>query len=197
MRSFRLTTVLWAFALLAAAMATFGAWGILATVFVLVFWLTLVPRKKYVFGELLFFGSVVGMIAGLVLPAMRTPPDATRQALCAQTLLNVTVDLVIDALEQHGLAAERNTGVGKPAAGFGHLRRDLVGVREVQAHPERVVAAQHLRERWGDAHRLHHRLLRADADELEVWDRARFDEYERTQGDALPTLFEKLSALGV
>ena len=31
----------------------------------------------------------------------------------------------------------------------------------------------------------------------EVWDRARFDEYERTQGDALPTLFEKLSALGV
>jgi transcriptional regulator MraZ len=32
---------------------------------------------------------------------------------------------------------------------------------------------------------------------FEVWDRARFDEYERTQGDALPTLFEKLSALGV
>jgi MraZ protein len=32
---------------------------------------------------------------------------------------------------------------------------------------------------------------------FEVWDRARFDEYERTQGDSLPTLFEKLSALGV
>ncbi|HEU5320779.1 MAG TPA: division/cell wall cluster transcriptional repressor MraZ [Methylomirabilota bacterium] len=32
---------------------------------------------------------------------------------------------------------------------------------------------------------------------FEVWDRQRFDEYERTQGDALPTLFEKLSALGV
>jgi len=32
---------------------------------------------------------------------------------------------------------------------------------------------------------------------FEVWDRARFEEYERTQGDALPTLFEKLSALGV
>ena len=32
---------------------------------------------------------------------------------------------------------------------------------------------------------------------FEVWDRQRFDEYERTQGDALPTLFEKLAALGV
>ena len=32
---------------------------------------------------------------------------------------------------------------------------------------------------------------------FEVWDRQRFDEYERTQGDSLPTLFEKLAALGV
>jgi MraZ protein len=32
---------------------------------------------------------------------------------------------------------------------------------------------------------------------FEVWDRARFEEYERTHGDSLPTLFEKLSALGV
>jgi|ERR687891_2084518 MraZ protein len=32
---------------------------------------------------------------------------------------------------------------------------------------------------------------------FEVWDRARFEEYERTQGDTLPTLFEKLSAYGV
>ena len=32
---------------------------------------------------------------------------------------------------------------------------------------------------------------------FEVWDRKRFEEYERTQGDLLPTLFEKLAALGV
>jgi MraZ protein len=32
---------------------------------------------------------------------------------------------------------------------------------------------------------------------FEVWDRSRFDEYERTQGDSLPTLFEKLSTFGV
>ncbi len=32
---------------------------------------------------------------------------------------------------------------------------------------------------------------------FEVWDRQRFEEYERTEGDSLPTLFEKLSAYGV
>jgi len=32
---------------------------------------------------------------------------------------------------------------------------------------------------------------------FEVWDRQRFDEYERMQGDVLPTLFEKLATLGV
>jgi MraZ protein len=32
---------------------------------------------------------------------------------------------------------------------------------------------------------------------FEVWDRARFDEYERTNGEGLPSLFERLSRLGV
>jgi MraZ protein len=32
---------------------------------------------------------------------------------------------------------------------------------------------------------------------FEVWDRQRFEEYERINGDSLPTLFEKLSAFGV
>lgn len=32
---------------------------------------------------------------------------------------------------------------------------------------------------------------------FEVWDRSRFDEYERTNGDGLPSLFERLSQLGV
>ena len=33
--------------------------------------------------------------------------------------------------------------------------------------------------------------------QFEVWDRGRFEEYERTHGDALPTLFDKLSGYGV
>jgi MraZ protein len=32
---------------------------------------------------------------------------------------------------------------------------------------------------------------------FEIWDRPRFEEYERTNGDALPAGFERLSQLGV
>ncbi|HEY3065291.1 MAG TPA: division/cell wall cluster transcriptional repressor MraZ [Methylomirabilota bacterium] len=33
--------------------------------------------------------------------------------------------------------------------------------------------------------------------QFEVWDRNRFEEYERTRQDRLPSLFDKLSSLGV
>jgi MraZ protein len=32
---------------------------------------------------------------------------------------------------------------------------------------------------------------------FEVWDRTRFEEYERTNGEGLPSVFERLSRLGV
>src|SRR6266705_443151 len=32
--------------------------------------------------------------------------------------------------------------------------------------------------------------------QFEVWDRSRFDEYERTRQERLPSLFERLSSLG-
>lgn len=32
---------------------------------------------------------------------------------------------------------------------------------------------------------------------FEIWDRRRFEEYERTNGDGLPSLFERASQLGV
>jgi hypothetical protein len=32
---------------------------------------------------------------------------------------------------------------------------------------------------------------------FEVWDRMRFEEYERTRGDSLPSLFSKLATYGV
>ena len=55
-------------------------------------------------------------------------------------------DIVVDALEQHGLAAERDAGIGQPRRGFGDLRRQLVGMGEVHAHPERMMLAQHPRQ---------------------------------------------------
>ena len=32
---------------------------------------------------------------------------------------------------------------------------------------------------------------------FEIWDRTRFEEYERTRADRLPTLFDRLSGLGI
>jgi hypothetical protein len=65
-------------------------------------------------------------------------PHADLQELVEQ--LPERRDVVVDAFQEHGLAAERDAGVGKPAAGLGDFGRDLVGMREVQAHPHRVVA---------------------------------------------------------
>ena len=40
-------------------------------------------------------------------------------------------------------------------------------------------------------------LLGGGLRHFEVWDRQRFDEYERTRSDRLPSLFERLANLGV
>lgn len=40
-------------------------------------------------------------------------------------------------------------------------------------------------------------LLGGGLRHFEVWDRQRFEEYERTRDNRLPTLFEKLASLGV
>ncbi len=73
------------------------------------------------------------------------------------------IHVVVDALHEHRLAAERNTGVGKAAARLRHFRRELIGMREMQAHPQRMVTTQHSSQGRRNPHRLHHRLLGADA----------------------------------
>jgi len=40
-------------------------------------------------------------------------------------------------------------------------------------------------------------LVGIGRDFFEIWDRARFEEYERTNSDGLPSSFERLSQLGV
>ena len=52
------------------------------------------------------------------------------------------------------------------------LRGDLVGVVEVEVHPQRVVARQHLAELVVDALRQEDRHARADAHDLDVRDLA-------------------------
>ena len=84
--------------------------------------------------------------------------------------------VVVHALEQHGLRAERNAGVGQPGTGLGRFRRALVRMDEVQAHPDRMVPPQHAAQLARDPLRQHGRHLRADADELDVRNRPQLAE---------------------
>ena len=53
--------------------------------------------------------------------------------------LALDVDAVVDPRQQHRLVAQRDAGPGQPVAGFGQLAADLVGVVDVDVHPQRVV----------------------------------------------------------
>ena len=90
------------------------------------------------------------------------------------------VGVVVHALEQDRLRAQRDASVRQQAARLLRFVAAFVGVQEVQAHPERVVLAQHARELGRDALRQNGRDLCAEADDLNVRDGAevRKDEFD-------------------
>ncbi len=76
---------------------------------------------------------------------------------------------IVDALEQHRLAAERDAAVGQQVGGLRHLRRQLARVAEVDRQPDPVLA-QHRHQLGRDALRQEAGDAGADAQELEVRD---------------------------
>ena len=74
--------------------------------------------------------------------------------------------------EQHRLVAQRDAGAAQLVAGAGELGRDLVGVVDVDVHPQRVVLGEHLAQLVVDPLRQEHRHARADPDDLDVRDLA-------------------------
>ena len=86
-------------------------------------------------------------------------------------------DLVVDAGEQHGLRAQRDAAVGEQGAGAVGFRGAFVRVGEVQAHHQRMVAAQHAHQRGRDPLGQHRRHLGADADDLHVGDHSQPGEH--------------------
>ena len=74
--------------------------------------------------------------------------------------------------QQHGLVAQRDPGAAQHVAGARELGRDLVGVVDVDVHPQRVVLGEHLAELLVDPLRQEHRHARADPDDLDVRDLA-------------------------
>ena len=86
--------------------------------------------------------------------------------------LALDVDAVVDAGEQHRLVAQRNAGATEGVAGARELGRDLVGVVDVDVHPQRVVLGEHLAQLLVDPLRQEHRHPGADPDDLDVGDLA-------------------------
>ena len=99
-------------------------------------------------------------------------------AVLHQLVVQVHDDVraVIDAGEQHGLAAEGDARVRQPRQRLFHFRRDLVRVVEVDVHPYGMVFRQHRRQLRGDALRQEDGHARADADDFDVRDGAQAEQ---------------------
>jgi hypothetical protein len=100
--SFRLWTIFYVFALLAAAMATFGPLGIFPFVFVLCFWAWAFSSNKpsSLKGWLLLIGVVL-VIVVLLLPAIQIPRESSRQGVCRNNLNQLAIALDFYA-SKHG-----------------------------------------------------------------------------------------------
>jgi prepilin-type processing-associated H-X9-DG protein len=94
--SFRLWTIFYVFALVAAAMATFGGWGIVVAVIVLLFWAKVfyAPTKPLTLVELLVIICVLGMFIGLLMPAVSTSRGAARRNQCTNNLKQLALAIL-------------------------------------------------------------------------------------------------------
>jgi hypothetical protein len=94
---FRLTSILWLFALLAAAMAAFGPLlGIIAALFVLVVWSDILYGRKLFFtgAEWLVVLGILATLVALLIPASRVAREAARRTHCQHNLINLAKALL-------------------------------------------------------------------------------------------------------
>ena len=78
---------------------------------------------------------------------------------------------VVDAFEEHRLAAKRNARIGKPGGRFVDFRGQLLRMGEMDTHPQGMMLLQHFYQVFGDPLRQYHRDLGSDANELNMLDR--------------------------
>ena len=97
-------------------------------------------------------------------------PHAAAQELLHEHLHHVGI--VVHALEQHRLVAERNARVGQAAQRIAHLDGQFLGMIHVDAHPERVEFLQHRAKFRRDPLRQKDRHAAADAEKFDVLDGA-------------------------
>jgi hypothetical protein len=91
--SFRLWTIFYVFALVGAAMATFGAWGIIAAALVLCFWAGARSgaNSRMAFFELLLLILVACALIELLLPAVQSERETSRRNQCVNNLKQIAL----------------------------------------------------------------------------------------------------------
>jgi prepilin-type processing-associated H-X9-DG protein len=96
MLSFRLWTIFYVFALIAAAMATFGIGGIIAGLFVLGFWTLVVqsPNPIRMLASLIVALCALILVAALLLPAVSFALEAARRSQCTGQLKQLTLAIL-------------------------------------------------------------------------------------------------------
>jgi hypothetical protein len=97
-------------------------------------------------------------------------PDAGAQEFLDEDFHDLGI--VVHALEQHGLVAERDAGVGEAPERVAHFGGQFPGVVDVDADPERVEFLEHGAEFGRDPLRQEDGDPAADAEKFDVLDGA-------------------------
>jgi len=93
--SFRLWTIFYVFALVAAAMATFGPGGIVVAGVVLGFWAwAFYAPKRFTFTNVLLAMAVVGVLIAVLLPSVQSAREAARRSQCMNNLKQIALALL-------------------------------------------------------------------------------------------------------
>jgi hypothetical protein len=103
---FRLTTVAYVFALLAAGMAVFGGWGVIAALGLVVFWAAAFqhPRPLTCL-EWAVISGIVLLLIGLLLPAVQSARESARVNTCQNNLKQFGLALTVYMNERGSLPA--------------------------------------------------------------------------------------------
>ena len=99
---FQLSTILWAFALLASAMATFGLLGIFIAFFVIWFWFLVYKQSQVTLIQLLITIGFLGTMVGLLLPPHGTARRSSGQR-CRKNLEKLGRAIALYDVENKGL----------------------------------------------------------------------------------------------
>ncbi len=90
---FRLWTILWVFAVLASAMATFGGGGIFPGFFVPFLWALILKRPRITLVEWLTVFAIICLLVAMLLPAVSSVRGAARYFACTNNMKQIALAL--------------------------------------------------------------------------------------------------------